>query len=95
MTESSKQEKQPPQPQAILTNPEQRYGMNDGEIDLREPWNTTWQGECTSAARNAVAWLRLPRLQKLGVGWVEERNPTHPTSTLPKSLTAKTARVQS
>ena len=57
MTESSKQEKQPipPQPQAILINPEQLYGMNnDDEIDLRELWNVIWQGKWIIIATTTV-----------------------------------------
>ena len=57
MTESSKQEKQPtpPQPQAILINPEQLYGMNnDDEIDLRELWNIIWQGKWIIIATTTV-----------------------------------------
>lgn len=57
MTESSKQEKQPtpPQPQAILINPEQLYGMNnDDEIDLRELWNVIWQGKWIIIATTTI-----------------------------------------
>jgi len=57
MTESNKQEKQPtpPQPQAILINPEQLYGMNnDDEIDLRELWNVIWQGKWIIIATTTV-----------------------------------------
>ena len=57
MTESSKQEKQPipPQPQAILINPEQLYGMNnDDEIDLRELWGVIWQGKWIIIATTTV-----------------------------------------
>ena len=74
MTESSKQEKQPtpPQPQAILINPEQLYGMNnDDEIDLRELWNVIWQGKwiiiatTTIFAIAAVIYaLSLPNIYK-------------------------------
>ena len=74
MTESSKQEKQPtpPQPQAILINPEQLYGMNnDDEIDLRELWNVIWQGKWIIIATTtvfaiaaAIYALSLPNIYK-------------------------------
>ena len=34
----------------------------------------------TQTSQNNVAWLRLSWVQRLGVGWVEERNPIpHPS----------------